>query len=105
MVLKDVCELRNCQIGQRGADRLECGIIRRKYCNVAELINGVSQLSLFEGTSNAAQACVDSAGRDVFGHRQDGIDNMNDASSEVSVLVNTSQRVFSSAMNSDVQPL
>ena len=84
---------------------MECGIVGREDCYVAELIDGVGQLSLFEGTSYAAQACVDGGGRDVFGHRQDGIDDMNDASSEILILVNTSQCVFSSAINSDVQPL
>lgn len=68
---------------------MECGVVRRKDRNVAELIYCVSDLSLFEGTSDAAQACVDSGGRDVFGHSQDSIDNVNNASSEVLVLVNS----------------
>lgn len=105
MVLKDVCELRNCQVGQCGADCLEGGVVGCKDSNVAEAINYVSQLSLFEGTSNTAQACVDGGGRDIFGHSEDSIDNVNDTSSEVLVLHSTSQRGFGLGTISHLQPL
>lgn len=87
MVFEDGGELLHGQVADSGANSFEGIVIGHEGSDVHGRVEGTDEAGVIEGTNSGAEASSDSGGGDVDWYSQDGVDDVNDTSGEVDVLI------------------
>lgn len=90
MVLQNVGNVLDGQILEGRTDVLESLVGRSEDCQVRSRINGLDELSSVQSTVQGGQVGGESSGGDILGEGENGVNDVNHATSEVEVLYDIS---------------
>jgi len=86
VVLEDTGELLHGQVGQSGANGLECGVVGCEDGEVFGAIDGVDQVRLHQSASGVAQASIHGSHGGIGWYSEDLVDDMDNTSGKVHIL-------------------